>query len=68
MTRALRPRRRPGSPGRDISDVVIRVEGLRKDYRMGAEEVRALRGVDLTSAATSTWPSWARPAPASPPS
>ena len=33
--------------GRDISDVVIRVEGLRKDYKMGAEVVRALRGVDL---------------------
>ncbi len=32
---------------RDISDVVIRVEGLRKDYKMGAEVVRALRGVDL---------------------
>jgi putative ABC transport system ATP-binding protein len=36
------------APGRDISDVVIRVEGLRKDYKMGAEVVRALRGVDLT--------------------
>jgi putative ABC transport system ATP-binding protein len=34
--------------GRDISDVVIRVEGLRKDYKMGSEVVRALRGVDLT--------------------
>jgi putative ABC transport system ATP-binding protein len=34
--------------GRDISDVVIRVEGLRKDYKMGAEVVRALRGVDIT--------------------
>ncbi|MFP2962493.1 ABC transporter ATP-binding protein [Myxococcus sp. 1LA] len=35
-------------PVRDISDVVIRVEGLRKDYTMGSEVVRALRGVDLT--------------------
>ncbi|NMO15144.1 ABC transporter ATP-binding protein [Pyxidicoccus fallax] len=34
--------------GRDISDVVIRVEGLRKEYKMGSEVVRALRGVDLT--------------------
>lgn len=33
---------------RDIADVVIRVEGLRKDYTMGSEVVRALRGVDLT--------------------
>ena len=30
-----------------IADVVIRTEGLRKDYVMGAEVVRALRGVDL---------------------
>ncbi|WP_284667264.1 ABC transporter ATP-binding protein [Myxococcus sp. SDU36] len=35
-------------PARDISGVVIRVEGLRKDYTMGSEVVRALRGVDLT--------------------
>ncbi|WP_371877642.1 ABC transporter ATP-binding protein [Pyxidicoccus parkwayensis] len=28
--------------------MVIRVEGLRKDYKMGSEVVRALRGVDLT--------------------
>ena len=30
-----------------VADVVIRTEGLRKDYVMGAEVVRALRGVDL---------------------
>jgi putative ABC transport system ATP-binding protein len=29
------------------SDVVIRVRGLTRDYRMGAEVVQALRGVDL---------------------
>jgi putative ABC transport system ATP-binding protein len=40
----------PPSPlagGRAVSDVVIRVEGLRKTYRMGSEEVHALRGVNL---------------------
>ncbi|NTX02162.1 ABC transporter ATP-binding protein [Myxococcus sp. CA051A] len=36
------------STARDIADVVIRVEGLSKDYTMGSEVVRALRGVDLT--------------------
>ncbi|HEY8483163.1 MAG TPA: hypothetical protein VIL13_01035, partial [Longimicrobiales bacterium] len=46
-------RRRAESSGgtavmeRQIADVVIRTEGLRKDYVMGAEVVRALRGVDL---------------------
>ena len=29
------------------SDEIIRVEGLRKDYHLGSEVVRALRGVDL---------------------
>ncbi|GHG75866.1 ABC transporter ATP-binding protein [Comamonas sp. JC664] len=40
----------PQGPGanRDISNVIIRVEGLRKEYTMGSEVVRALRGVDLT--------------------
>ena len=31
-----------------MSDLIIRTEGLRKDYVLGAETVRALRGVDLT--------------------
>ncbi|HEX6640314.1 MAG TPA: ABC transporter ATP-binding protein [Thermoanaerobaculia bacterium] len=30
-----------------MSDAIIRTEGLRKDYELGAETVRALRGVDL---------------------
>ncbi len=30
-----------------MSDVIIRTEGLRKDYVLGAETVHALRGVDL---------------------
>ena len=30
-----------------INDVVIRTEGLKKDYVLGAETVRAVRGVDL---------------------
>jgi putative ABC transport system ATP-binding protein len=30
-----------------VSDLIIRTEGLRKDYQLGAETVRALRGVDL---------------------
>jgi putative ABC transport system ATP-binding protein len=30
-----------------VSDLIIRTEGLRKDYILGAETVRALRGVDL---------------------
>ncbi|MCA9737406.1 MAG: ABC transporter ATP-binding protein [Gemmatimonadota bacterium] len=30
-----------------MSDVVIKTRGLRKDYVLGAETVRALRGVDL---------------------
>jgi putative ABC transport system ATP-binding protein len=29
------------------TDVMIRTEGLRKDYQLGTETVRALRGVDL---------------------
>jgi putative ABC transport system ATP-binding protein len=30
-----------------VSDLIIRTDGLRKDYVLGAETVRALRGVDL---------------------
>ena len=30
-----------------MSDLIIRTEGIRKDYRLGAEVVRAVRGVDL---------------------
>ena len=30
-----------------MSDVIIRTEGIRKDYRLGSEIVRAVRGVDL---------------------
>jgi putative ABC transport system ATP-binding protein len=30
-----------------VSDLIIRTQGLRKDYILGAETVRALRGVDL---------------------
>ncbi len=33
--------------GRSPADAVIAIEGLRKDYEIGAEVVRALRGVDL---------------------
>jgi putative ABC transport system ATP-binding protein len=32
----------------DPADTVIRIEGLRKDYVLGVETVRALRGVDLS--------------------
>jgi putative ABC transport system ATP-binding protein len=42
---------RPQAPAagaqRAVSDVVIRVEALSKEYKMGAELVRALRGVSL---------------------
>lgn len=31
-----------------IADVVMRTEGLKKEYHLGAEIVRALRGVDIT--------------------
>jgi putative ABC transport system ATP-binding protein len=30
-----------------VSDTIIRTQGLRKDYQLGTETVRALRGVDL---------------------
>ncbi len=30
-----------------MSDIIIRTEGLRKDYVLGAETVRAVRGVDI---------------------
>jgi putative ABC transport system ATP-binding protein len=30
-----------------VNDVIIRTEGIRKDYRLGTEVVRAVRGVDL---------------------
>ncbi len=35
---------------KDMNDLIIRVEGLTKTYRMGAEDVRALAGVDFTLA------------------
>jgi putative ABC transport system ATP-binding protein len=35
-------------PARAIAQAVIRTEGLRKEYELGSEIVRALRGVDLT--------------------
>ncbi len=49
-----------------MSDRVIHVEELAREYQMGAERVQALRGLTLTSGATSTWRSWVRRAPASP--
>jgi putative ABC transport system ATP-binding protein len=30
-----------------MTDVIIKLEGIRRDYLMGSEQVRALRGVDL---------------------
>ncbi|HEY8469844.1 MAG TPA: ATP-binding cassette domain-containing protein, partial [Longimicrobiales bacterium] len=36
-----------GGRGAGNGHAVIRIEGLRKDYVMGAEVVQALRGVDL---------------------
>ncbi len=36
-----------GSGGNGVAHDVIRIVGLRKDYEIGAEVVRALRGVDL---------------------
>jgi putative ABC transport system ATP-binding protein len=33
--------------GGTMNDIIIRTEGLRKDYVLGAETVRAVRGVDL---------------------
>jgi len=33
-----------------VSDLIIKTEGLRKDYVLGAETVRAVRGVDLNIA------------------
>jgi putative ABC transport system ATP-binding protein len=33
---------------RTAADAVIRIEGVRKDYVMGVETIRALRGVDLS--------------------
>src|SRR5512143_2332027 len=43
---AARPRGEPASP----AEPVIRVTGLARDYPMGGETVRALRGVDLAVA------------------
>ncbi|SEK48659.1 putative ABC transport system ATP-binding protein [Stigmatella aurantiaca] len=37
----------PPSGGRPLEDVVIRVEALSKNYRVGSETVHALRGVSL---------------------
>jgi len=33
--------------GESMNDIVIRTQGLKKDYVLGAETVRAVRGVDL---------------------
>ncbi len=30
-----------------MSELIIKTEGLRKDYVLGAETVRAVRGVDI---------------------
>jgi putative ABC transport system ATP-binding protein len=46
MTRAAVLAESPGA-ARSISGIVIRTEGLRKEYQLGSETVRALRGVDL---------------------
>ena len=45
---------------------LIETRDLWKTYVMGSEEIHALRGVSIEIAAASTWPSWGRPAPASP--
>jgi putative ABC transport system ATP-binding protein len=44
MSAAAAPARRPArAPG----DLVIRIEGVTKLYRMGTETIHALRGVNL---------------------
>ncbi len=39
---------RAGEPRGGVNESVIRTEGLTKEYQVGSELVRALRGVDLT--------------------
>jgi hypothetical protein len=49
-----------------LGDVIV-VEDLWRTYDMGSEQqVQALRGVSLRIRTTNTWPSWGRPARASP--
>ena len=48
MSEAAQPASSTGATGgRTVADVVIRVEALSKEYRMGSEVVHALRGVNL---------------------
>ena len=49
-----------------MSDLVIQVEDLVREYDMGAEKVLALRGLTVGSAATSTSPSWDPRVPVNP--
>ena len=49
------------------SGEVIVTQNLWKTYEMGDQEVNALAASICASATTSTSPSWAPPAPASPP-
>ena len=48
-------------------DEVIVVDNLWKTYNMGAEQVHALRGVNLRIRHNEYVPSWDLPAPANPP-
>ena len=45
--------------------MMIEMQGIRKVYSTGRVEVEALKSIDLGSTATSSWRSWAPPAPAS---
>ena len=46
---------------------LIEFKDVYKIYQMGEESVHALDGVSLTVDKGNLWPSWAPPAPASPP-